>query len=268
MIFSADKRSINQARALHKNHDHDFLLKHAVDIMCDQLAEYQCDIGDILEVDARFNHLYEMLHAFFPHANYSSHYLHNTLVPQHIKPSKLYIEQDCDLALSKIETKFDLITSIFSLHWSNDPVATLKNYHELLSDDGFLILSFLGGSTLAHFRSLLMHAELKHSSGAGRRIMPMIKFEDCPQILKHAGFSDFIVNNEIVTVNYHSIKSLCNDLRYMGEGAAFTDNAPIMTKKIIQELRLIPAFQEQFEIITITATKTRDALKKQLQLSS
>ena len=266
MLFSYNKRTRNQQRAQPHYHKHDFLLAHAAEIITAQLAEFQHNFSHILEIDARYGHLTHPLRALYPNTQYTAH----QIVAMSSMPENVYMLPPSDIDEIITPERFDLLTSSCSLQWANDPIQTLTNYNNLLSDEGILICSFLGGKTLSSFRKSLATYESRYSNGAGQRISPMIRHEDCSMIVKQAGFENYVIDSEIVRVNYSSYKSLATDLRYMGEGAAW--NSPShtqhpLTRNVLNALQNEGRFTEYFEILTITASKKRHGFKKQFKLS-
>ncbi len=112
---------------------------------------------------------------------------------------------------------FDLILSCLHAHWMNDLPGFLSNIHTSLRADGLFLGALWGGNTLYELRESLVSAELSLTGGASPRVIPMLQPSDAPLLLSRAGFSNPVVDTEILTVTYPSLMALMKDLRGMGE---------------------------------------------------
>lgn len=259
ILFDITKRQKNQLRALKHFTHHDFLLKHTASIINEKLEVFGGSFENILEIDARYGHLTQILSGLYPKARCIIHRLAE--LPTDLYPLRsnfTYIEGD----YSKLGQEFDLIVSSCSLHWAENPILEFKKLHALLSSRGILICSFIGGRSLVYLRHLLANVELATSAGTAMHIIPMIRFDDVPKLVKQSGFENYVLDIESIEVNYSSYKQLVADLRYMGEGAAFSGKSNYsFNKEALLKLKESSHFTEEFELITIIASKVRDGFK-------
>lgn len=115
----------------------------------------------------------------------------------------------------------DLAASALSLHWVNDLPGLLVQLREALKPDGLFLAAIAGAGTLPELRESLALAETEIRGGAGPRISPLPGLQDLAALMQRAGFAMPVVDIETITVRYDNAMSLLQDLRGMGETAAF-----------------------------------------------
>ena len=100
-----------------------------------------------------------------------------------------------------------------SMVWSNqmlhclaDPTSALKEMHRVLEVGGLLMFSTLGPDSLKELRRVL----------PAHRVQPFIDMHDLGDALVNAGFSDPVMDMEMLTVTYSHPDSLLRDLRQIG----------------------------------------------------
>ena len=129
------------------------------------------------------------------------------------------------------ERGFDLVTSVFNLHWANDLPGALLQINLALKPDGLFLGAMLGGETLYELRTALLTAEAELEGGAGPRISPMTPLQDGASLLQRAGFALPVADVDRITVNYPSALKLMDDLRGMGESNALQDRRPYFSRR-------------------------------------
>lgn len=146
--------------------------------------------------------------------------------------------------------RFGLIWSNLMLNWLTDPLPALREMHRTLAIDGLLMFSSLGPDTLKELRMAL-------GDQTGARVHRFIDMHDIGDALVKAGFSDPVMDMEIVTLTYPDIDTLLTDLRQSGWSNASTLRPRSLSGKsgwAIARKRLEDAFVGQrlpitFEII-------------------
>lgn len=133
------------------------------------------------------------------------------------------------------EGSFDLILSCLQGHWVNDFPAYLKNIHTCLQEEGLFLGALWGGRTLFELRESLMQAELSLSGGVSPRIAPMLHPADAPTLLGHGGFFMPVVDTDLITVSYPSLRGLMEDLRGMGETNKLYDRPKTFASRTLFE---------------------------------
>jgi malonyl-CoA O-methyltransferase len=101
----------------------------------------------------------------------------------------------------------DLIWCNMALHWVNDPLAVLRGFQRALAVEGLLMFSTLGPDTLK---------ELRAAAGE-QRVHRFIDMHDLGDMLVAAGFSDPVMDMEMLTVSYCDPQTLLSDLRATGQ---------------------------------------------------
>lgn len=106
------------------------------------------------------------------------------------------------------------------LVWSNlmfpaldDPLPALKEIHRTLEVGGLLMFSTLGPDSLKELRTCLPNS-------AGERVHRFIDMHDLGDALVGAGFSDPVMDMEILTLTYADLDGLLHDLRASGAANA------------------------------------------------
>lgn len=108
-----------------------------------------------------------------------------------------------------------LVWSNMALHWVEDPLGALREFHRVLQADGLLMLSTLGPDTLR---------ELRAAAGEAR----MHRFADMHDIgdmLVAAGFSAPVMDMERLTIMYPAGEALLADLRASGQTCALASRS-------------------------------------------
>ena len=117
--------------------------------------------------------------------------------------------------------QFDLVVSVLGLHWANDLPGVLQEIRRVLKPDGLFLACLFGGGTLNELRSALIEAETEITGGISPRLSPLPGLQDMAGLLQRAGFALPVADIERVTVRYSHPMKLLQDLKGMGEQAAF-----------------------------------------------
>jgi NADH dehydrogenase [ubiquinone] 1 alpha subcomplex assembly factor 5 len=211
-LFSSKTYILHHERAQKTFHNHDFLFSHVAGELVGRLQEMQRDFEQVLDLSPypveQYSGVAEM------QKNKGEWKDCSTTPPLHG-----YTDEGPPFP----DHSFDLILSCFHAHWVNDLPQYLKNIRQLLKPKGLFLGAFLGGNTLQELRESLLQAELTLKGGASPRIAPMIRSQDAPLLLSQAGFSDPVIDTEVIQVFYSSLTSLMKDLRGMGEANKLED---------------------------------------------
>ena len=106
-----------------------------------------------------------------------------------------------------------LVWSNLMLNWLADPLPALREMHRVLEVDGLLMFSTLGPDTLKELRAALPDA-------IGERVHRFIDMHDLGDALVQAGFSDPVMDMEVLTLTYADPDELLRDLRLSGSANA------------------------------------------------
>jgi malonyl-CoA O-methyltransferase len=118
-------------------------------------------------------------------------------------------------ALPFARASMSLVWSNLMLNWLTDPLPALREMHRVLEVDGMLMFSTLGPDTLCELRAAL-------PATRGERVHRFIDMHDLGDALVQAGFSDPVMDMEVLTLTYTDVDELLRDLRQSGSTNAST----------------------------------------------
>lgn len=104
----------------------------------------------------------------------------------------------------------DMVWANMALHTAADPQALLREWHQMLATDGFLMFSCLGPDTLSELTSLYAKAGWPPSCHA------FTDMHDWGDMLVQAGFAEPVMDMERITLTYDSPASLLAECRVLG----------------------------------------------------
>ena len=119
------------------------------------------------------------------------------------------------LALPFKSGSVDLLWSNLMLHWLDDPLPALREMQRTLAVGGLMMFSTLGPDTLKELRASFSDGEV-HT----QRFADMHDYGD---MLLECGFSDPVMDAEVLTVTYATFDDLLRDLRQGGASCAMTE---------------------------------------------
>lgn len=119
------------------------------------------------------------------------------------------------VALPLARGSLDLVWSNLMLPALDDPLPALKEIHRTLKIGGLVMFSTLGPDTLQELRAVLPAA-------GGERVHRYIDMHDIGDALVKAGFSDPVMDMEMLTLTYTDLDQLFADLRANGATNAAT----------------------------------------------
>ncbi|MFY8054349.1 MAG: biotin synthase, partial [Limnohabitans sp.] len=106
--------------------------------------------------------------------------------------------------------QMQMIWANMALHLSDDPQALLKQWHQSLDVDGFLMFSCLGPDTLRELRDVYAQQGWPPPSH------DFTDMHDWGDMLVHAGFAEPVMDMERITLTYESPERLLEELRQLG----------------------------------------------------
>lgn len=124
-------------------------------------------------------------------------------------------------------TKTNLAVSLLCLHRINDLPGALSQIRQSLQPDGLFLGALFGGETLHELREALEAGDTAAGQQPCQRVAPFADVSALGNLMKRAGFSDAVADNERTTVHYGDISTLITDLRAMGETGILAQTAPL-----------------------------------------
>jgi malonyl-CoA O-methyltransferase len=107
-------------------------------------------------------------------------------------------------------TPVQMLWANMALHFSDDPQALIRRWHDLLEVDGFLMFSCLGPDSLRQLRDIY---SAEGWPAPGHEFTDM---HDWGDMLVHAGFAEPVMDMERVTLSFTSPQTLLSELRELG----------------------------------------------------
>lgn len=118
-------------------------------------------------------------------------------------------------ALPLRSNSVDLLWSNLMLHWLDDPLPALQEMQRTLAVGGLLMFSTFGPDTLKELRASF--------ADGGVHTQRFIDMHDYGDMLLASGFSDPVMDVEVLTMTYAGFDDLLRDLRQGGAGCAMVD---------------------------------------------
>jgi len=116
-----------------------------------------------------------------------------------------------DLADSGLPPEsLDLVWSNMALHWHPAPHDVLTEWRRILKPNALVMFSCLGPGTQAELRKALETAGLETATP------PYVDMHDFGDMLIERGFSDPVMDQEIITLTYRSAEKLLADVHLLG----------------------------------------------------
>ena len=170
---------------------------------------------------------------------------------------------------------FDAVFSCLSLHWVDDLPGLMMQARRLLKPDGLLLVSLLGGNSLAELKQALAEAERDITGGLSPRCAPMADIRDIGGLMSRAGLALPVADSDRLTVNYPHMFKLMEDLRGMGEQNAMLARLKTPTRRRVF-MRAAEIYQQRFaradgqipasfEIVTVTGWAPHESQQKPLR---
>jgi malonyl-CoA O-methyltransferase len=127
-----------------------------------------------------------------------------------------------------------LVWSNMVLHWLDEPLAALREFHRVLEPGGLLMFSMLGPDSLK---------ELRRAAGR-ERVHDFPDMHDIGDRLIAAGFAAPVMDMEIVKMKYAAPERLLDDLRLSGQTRA-RSGAPRGLEGRSFRARLVDALRDE-----------------------
>lgn len=221
--------------------------------MLHRLGYIRVNPGKLLDAGCGAGHAVEPLRVRFPEMDYTG---------QDISPALLAIARqryqarpglwqrlrnkpmlpvrfvESDMANTGLaDESFDLVWSNMALHWHPDPHDVLTEWGRILKPGALVMFSCLGPGTHAELRKALDDAGLETATP------PYVDMHDFGDMLVRRGFSDPVMDQEIITLTYRSAEKLLNDVRLLGGNPNPDRRAGLPSRTWRQ--RLIDALEKQ-----------------------
>lgn len=139
------------------------------------------------------------------------------------------------------EATVDLLFSNLALQWCNDLDRTLCGIRRVMAPGGLLMFTTFGPDTLRELRAAWCDADAGHV-----HVNAFMDMHDIGDALVRAGFSDPVMDMEMITVTYPDVWRLMADLRAIGATNANAGRERGLTTRA--RLRTVEAAYERFRL--------------------
>ena len=131
---------------------------------------------------------------------------------------------------SAMPERIELVWANMMLHAVVDPPALIARWHEMLSVDGFVMFSCLGPGSLRELRDMF------ERRGWSAPTPGFVDMHDLGDMLVQAGFSDPVMDQEMLTLCWNSPAALLAELRSLGGNTAPKRFGGLRTRRWQREL--------------------------------
>ncbi len=262
-----EQRATNIAQA-----DADFLVKEAAIMMADRLNATNREFDVAIDMFSPFDNMLNFLQDS-PKTKKTYKFSKKTTQQDSKVPTINGTREEISLEPKSV----NLITSIFGLHWSNDLPGTLAQIKNSLVEDGLFLAALPGDRTLMELRDSMLTAESMINGNATLRIDPFGEVRQIGSLLQRAGFALPVVDTEILTVRYSSLKKLITDLRAMGATSSLNSNTHFGPRGLFEKTEQIyrERYQDEdgkiratFEIVFLSGWSPHTSQQKPLKRGS
>lgn len=117
-------------------------------------------------------------------------------------------------ALPLADASLDLVWSNLMLHWLPEPLLAFRELHRVLDVGGLLMFACLGPDTLRELRTVC------RDLGIASPLATFADMHDLGDQLVAAGFSDPVMDMELLTITYATPRQFLADQRHLGVARA------------------------------------------------
>lgn len=143
-----------------------------------------------------------------------------------------------DMAETGLEAEsIDLIWSNMALHWHPEPHRVIAEWRRILRPGMLTMFSSLGPGSLVELRNAIQNADL------GTATPQFVDMHDFGDLLLENGFTDPVMDQEVITLTYRSAEKLLQDMRILGGNPSIDRHAGLTGRGWQQ--RLIQSLEQQ-----------------------
>ena len=138
----------------------------------------------------------------------------------------------------------ECLISFMDLHHMNDLPGVLIQARRALKPDGIFMGAMIGGETLYEAKQTFQEIELEKHQGASMHFHPYADKQQMGGLMQRAGFALPVIDSDVLDVSYKTLAQLLEELEYMGEGFALTEEKPVYENSFLSDVEL--AYRKKF----------------------
>ena len=104
--------------------------------------------------------------------------------------------------------------------------------------------AMIGGETLYEAKQTFQEVELEKHQGASMHFHPYADKQQMGGLMQRAGFALPVIDSDVLDVSYKTLAQLLEELEYMGEGFALTEEKPVYENSFLSDVEL--AYRKKF----------------------
>ncbi|QGR02426.1 methyltransferase domain-containing protein [Ehrlichia ruminantium] len=253
LIFDRSLVKLYRDKASFYNKADSFIFSEVTSIILDKLGLFSVNTGLILSIGCRTDYFSDSL------LQRKLIFYKDQVVQCDISYHMLCSAQDNyrvvadDEQLPFCNETFDIVINNLCLHNVNNLFYNLLNIYNLMKDGGIFLASLFGHKTLYELKYSIIRAEM--DIGIAPRIMPFINVQYIISLLQKSGYSNIVIDVNVIQLKYNDIYHLFKDLRKMGEGnVLYARNKHRLTKTVIK--KIFEYYKKYFSVdeVSIPAT--------------
>jgi SAM-dependent methyltransferase len=138
----------------------------------------------------------------------------------------------------------ECLISFMDLHHMNDLPGVLIQARRALKPDGIFMGAMIGGETLYEAKQAFQEVELEKHQGASMHFHPYADKQQMGGLMQRAGFALPVIDSDVLDVGYKTLAHLLEELDYMGEGFALTEERPVYQDSFLSDVEA--AYRKKF----------------------
>lgn len=210
------KKSFNRAS---KSYNHAAILQEEVlKRLLERLQYIRLEPQQVIDIGCGTGKGFAGLHKHYSKAKIISMDLAFSMLQQAGKQYGLFEKKrlvNADMErLPFTDNSFDLMFSSLALQWANDLPTTLRDLARIGRSEGLLMFATFGPATLSELRDSWQSIDQKP------HVHQFIDMHDVGDALMAAGFSQPVVDSEVIRLEYSEFRQVLDDLKNIGASNA------------------------------------------------
>jgi NADH dehydrogenase [ubiquinone] 1 alpha subcomplex assembly factor 5 len=247
-IFNINTLINHRNRAIKYFPKYDYLFEYASDNIIEKLLINKKSFKRIIEIGSRSLTLTNKIEKIFLESEITICDNSDQILSIEQEKYKKYLIENELILLEP--NSYDLVLSSLYIHWINNLPILLENIKNLMGNQSFAIIAFIGGNSLNNLKRFFIENEISLNIPTTPHISPFLTKESILQLCKDMKMKNIIIDTENIEVEYKTCYDLMKELNLMGESNCLISSEPYsISKKMLNNAKNSTKFIENFEII-------------------